>query len=56
MIIKEYIEQNGKSPFKRWFDALESVAAAKVTTAIYRLEQGNYSNVEGVGDGINERI
>lgn len=43
MIIKEYIEKNGQSPFTRWFETLESIAAAKVTTALYRLEQGNHS-------------
>lgn len=54
MMIKEYIEKNGQSPFARWFETLESVAAAKVTTALYRLEQGNHSNVKGVGAGILE--
>lgn len=54
MIIKEYIEKNGQSPFSRWFEDLEGVAAAKVTTALYRLEQGNHSNVKGVGEGVLE--
>jgi putative addiction module killer protein len=54
MMIKEYIEKNGQSPFARWFETLESVAAAKVTTALYRLEQGNHSNVKSVGEGILE--
>ena len=54
MIIKEYVEQNGQSPFARWFETLESVAAAKVTTALYRLEQGNHSNVKSVGKGVLE--
>ena len=54
MIIKEYIEQNGQPPFARWFETLGSVAAAKVTTALYRLEQGNHSNVKSVGEGVLE--
>lgn len=29
---------NGKSVFRRWFDGLDAHAAAKVTTALYRLE------------------
>jgi putative addiction module killer protein len=33
---------------------LESVARAKVTTAIARIEQGNLSNVEAVGEGVLE--
>lgn len=54
MLIKEYIEKNGQSPFARWFEDLDSVAAAKITTALYRLEQGNYSNVKSVGEGVLE--
>lgn len=54
MKIKEYLEKNGQSPFARWFESLESVAASKVTTALYRLEQGNHSNVKSVGGGILE--
>lgn len=53
-IIKEYIEINGESAFARWFEYLNTEAAAKVATAIYRLEQGNYSRVEGVGGGVFE--
>lgn len=53
-MIKEYIEENGPSPFARWFEELNNVTAAKVTTALYRLEQGNYSNVKGVGEGAFE--
>ena len=29
-------------------------AAVKVATAIYRMEQGNFSNVKGVGAGVYE--
>jgi len=54
MLIKEYIEKNGQSPFARWFENLDSVAAAKITTALYRLEQGNHSNVKSVGEGVLE--
>ena len=53
-IIKEYTDINGKSSFSKWFKELNSEAAAKSTTAIYRLEQGNFSCVEGVGEGIYE--
>lgn len=29
-------------------------AAVKVTTAVHRMEQGNFSNVKGVGAGVYE--
>mgnify|MGYP001558218102 FL=1 len=45
---------NGKSVFRRWFDALDAHAAAKVATALYRLEEGNFSNVKPVGKGVSE--
>lgn len=53
-VIKEFLEQNGQSLFAKWFDDLNSEAAAKITTALYRLEQGNFSRVEGVGEGVLE--
>lgn len=50
----EYVDVQGRSPFARWFDSLNAEAAAKVTTALYRLAQGNFSNVKGVGSGVFE--
>ena len=49
-----YIDDAGRSAFTRWFDTLNAEAAAKVTTALYRMEQGNFSNVRGVGSGVFE--
>ncbi len=49
--ILEYLDAEGRSPFSRWFAELNAAAAARVTIALYRLEQGNFSNVEGVGGG-----
>lgn len=52
--VREYLEANGASPFGRWFAELNAPAAAKVTTAIARLEQGNTSTLKGVGAGVVE--
>jgi|SRR5687768_7938190 len=49
-----YLDATGHSTFTRWFEGLNSEAAAKVTTALYRMGQGNFSNVEGVGSGVFE--
>ena len=35
-------------------DRLNVAAAVKVTTAVHRMEQGNFSNVKGVGAGVYE--
>ena len=53
-IVKEYIGTNGKSPFADWFDGLDNRTAAKVSTALTRIEMGNTSNVKGIGDGVLE--
>jgi putative addiction module killer protein len=50
----DYVDSLGGSPFERWFGSLNSRAAAKVTVGLYKLEQGNFSNVEGVGAGVFE--
>jgi len=52
--IKEYVDTNGRSPYANWFDGLNAPAAAKVATALVRMEQGNLSNVAGVGAGVFE--
>jgi putative addiction module killer protein len=53
--VQEYLDENGDSPFARWFNNLDATAAAKIATVLYRLEQGNFSRVESVGGGVCER-
>lgn len=50
----EYLDANGQSPFAKWFDTLDAIAAAKVRVYMTRVELGNYSNVEPVGEGLSE--
>lgn len=50
-----YVSREGVSPFEKWLIELNSIAAAKITKAIYKLELGNFSNVEGVGGGVFEQ-
>lgn len=50
----EYLDANGKSPFAKWFDDLDAIAAAKVRVHMTRVELGNYSNVEPIGEGLSE--
>ena len=52
--IKEFEEESGQHPFSKWFDSLNTQAALKVNTAIRRMEQGNFSNVKTVGQGVSE--
>ena len=52
--IREYIDLQGRSPYAKWFNRLNAAAAAKVTTALVRMEQGNFSTTKGIGEGILE--
>jgi putative addiction module killer protein len=54
MNVVEYVGADDSNPFKSWFDELEALAAAKVATAILRLELGNTSNVKWIGKGLGE--
>lgn len=52
--IQEYVTPNGKSYFREWFNKIGANAAAKITSAIYKLENGNFANTKSVGDGVLE--
>jgi len=52
--IRYYVASGGRQPFAEWFAGLDPVARAKVAGAIVRMEQGNLSNVRGVGEGVIE--
>jgi len=52
--VRYYVAADGQQPFAALFADLDGVASAKVTRAIIRLEQGNFSNVKSVGEGVFE--
>jgi putative addiction module killer protein len=52
--VREYLDEAGRSRFGRWFETLNAPAAAKVVTALVRIEQGNLGNAKGVGGGVLE--
>ena len=52
--IREYSDRAGRSPFREWFDKLNSEASRKVTTTLYRVGLGNLSNAKSVGGGVYE--
>jgi putative addiction module killer protein len=53
-MLVEYIDERDRSPFGGWFASLNAQAAARVATALYRLAEGNLSNVKSVGKGVSE--
>ncbi len=52
--IREYLDRDGRSPFREWRSKLNPEARRKVTTALYRVGLGNFSKVQGVGAGVFE--
>lgn len=52
--IKQYLDTAGRSAFEQWFNRLDDIAAARVTTSLTRLGTGNWSNTKGVGAGVFE--
>ena len=52
--VREYLDRQGCFPLAVWFESLDETAAAKVTMAVTRLGNGNFSKVKGVGSGVLE--
>jgi putative addiction module killer protein len=52
--MREYLDRRGHSPFREWRSRLNAEARLKVTTALYRVGLGNFSNVKSVGAGVFE--
>jgi putative addiction module killer protein len=52
--ILEYLLIDGTSPFGKWFDKLEPVAAAKVTTAQIRMQSDNFGDHRNLAGGVRE--
>jgi putative addiction module killer protein len=52
--VREFLDVQGRCPYRTWFDHLSPQAAAKVAIALTRLAIGNFSNVKGVGSGVFE--
>lgn len=52
--LRSYVDEHGRAPFEAWLLDIDHGAQAKVTIALTRLQGGNTSNVEGVGEGVSE--
>jgi putative addiction module killer protein len=54
MILRPYIDREGRNLFELWFRALEPTTRARVSVYLDRLERGNLSNTKSVGGGVME--
>jgi len=55
LIGREYEQDDGEAPLKKWFDSLEPRATLKIRTAIAQMEAGNFGDHKPVGEGVWER-
>ena len=52
--IVEYVDEQGESPFGKWFADITPQAALKVRRALARMELGNFGDSKTVGEGVIE--
>jgi len=54
LVVAEYLDSRGRSPFGAWFRRLDPTVAARVALVLVRIEQGALSSVRSAGGGIFE--
>ena len=54
LAIQEYVDELGRSRFRRWVNDLDESTRARVLIGIGRLENENLSGVKSVGAGVSE--
>lgn len=54
-ILDPYVDGSGRVPFAIWVNTLDPIAAAKIATALDRMERGLLGDVKPVGNGVSER-
>ncbi len=54
IVLAEYLDERGRSVFGVWKANLDSVARARIQFALFKLEQGNFNALKGVGEGVLE--
>lgn len=52
--VRGYVDGKGNQPFAAWFGELDYITSARIDKVLRRLEEGNFSNVKGVGAGVLE--
>jgi putative addiction module killer protein len=54
LIVREYLDDNGRSPFRAWLQDLDQATRARVQARILRFESGNLGDHKQVGGGVSE--
>jgi len=54
--VEEYTLEDGSCPYAQWFDGLDAQSAAKVTTYLTRIEEGNTSSLKPIKGAFQEVV
>lgn len=52
--IREYLDDSGQSPFRRWLSTLETATRARVQARVLRFEEGNLGDHKQLAAGVWE--
>jgi putative component of toxin-antitoxin plasmid stabilization module len=54
LIVREYLDESGRSPFREWLTSLDQASRARVQARVLRLELGNLGDHKQIGGGVWE--
>jgi putative addiction module killer protein len=52
--VREYLDDSGQSPFRRWLSALDIATRARIQARVLRFEEGNLGDHKQLGGGVWE--
>lgn len=52
--VREYLYEDGGSPYQIWFDNLAAEAAVQVSKAKTKMSLGQYGNIKPLDEGVHE--
>ena len=52
--IRRYIDENGISPFERWYSKLDQKTQVRISDRLDRVAVGNFGDFKSVGKGVYE--
>lgn len=53
-VVREFIDENGRSPFRDWLASLDTPIKARIQARILRIEMGNLGDQKHLGAGVCE--
>jgi len=54
LVIREYITQEGRNPFREWLKSLDIGVQARIQARVLRFENGNLGDHKNLGRGVWE--